>query len=900
MSAKLVREATTARFIIVQHECECKQAILDCNCTYSRRLTHYTTWRLSQHNNHSIRRVGIMPSHLTRQVFRRIIANEPIIYRGCLRRQGYSSTAYSNNGRRLYLARDASYPAARRYEQRRTLFGLGGMFRQKAPRDTREANYDPGIEKMMEYAKMKRLEARLPPVEDVAHAIRLFSRHKSPKRNGNGTPMEDTQAQLVLQNLRYCLETREQTKFESNISADDLAKLAQIAISKPRQVSPAHMELAKILYEELSSSQNSRHARHSTEAYVRSLTWSGRTEEARELILKNAFVASVDSSEVAANKEQIDDVIAAEEGADDKPRMGLWNQILAGFSQEGNEEELLRTLAVMKKQGVDYKIGTATILLDFYIAKQDPVAVKQFWSDCQSIFSNANGDHSKRAIKAYNTTVSQVLTWCLASGNLPLGHEVVKDVMTSNPSKPIWDAVLVWGAGTKKSVEEIGRMLDVMQNSNETITEESEWRIPDSATVNSLVRYAISQNDPYMAERFIGLGRDRGIQPDAETFILQMDYRLSVNDVDGALVAYKHLQAQDLSTNSDVNAVNRLVVALCTSQRHDFETIMSVVADLSDREARFDPITVSTLSVLHLNRDEIHDVIDLLNTHSFGYSSAERASIRQSLVDYCLDSRTTTTRAWDTYTILRSIFDEMAREQRTSIMLNFFAHERADMAVNVFNHMRHHSRHDTMPNDKTYVSAFLGCAKLGDLESLEVVHNQLKLDYNVSQTTYCRNALIIAYSVCDRPRAALDYWDDIVASREGPTYNSIHIALRACEKSAFGDIKAQEIWARLRKNNVELDQSMWASYIAALAGNGDNELARTVLEEAEQKGEVEVDAFLLGSFLDASPGQMKQADIEMWAEERYPEVWRVLKEDIGWVVEESRMKKVKIDRTVTP
>lgn len=443
-------------------------------------------------------------------------------------------------------------------------------------------------------------------------------------------------------------------------------------------------------------------------------------------------------------------------------------------------------------------------------------------------------------------------------------------------------------------------MLDVMQNSNETIADESEWRVPDSATINALVRYAISQNDPYMAERFIGLGREHDIQPDAETFILQMDYRLSVSDVDGALVAYKHLQAQDLSTNSDVKAVNRLIVALCTSQRHDFETIMSVVADLSDREASFDAMTVSTLSVLHLNRDEIHDVIDLLNTYSFGYSSVERASIRQNLVDYCLDSRTTTTRAWDTYTILRSIFDEIAREQRTQIMLNFFARERADMAVNVFNHMRHHSRHDTIPNDQTYVSAFLGCAKLGDLESLEVVHNQLKLDYNVTQTTYCLNALIIAYSVCEMPRAALDYWDDIVASREGPTYNSIHIALRACEKSPFGDIKAQEIWARLRKNNVELDQSMWASYIAALAGNGDNELARSVLEEAEQNGEVEVDAFLLGSFLDASPGQLKQADIEMWAKERYPEVWRVLEEEIGWTVDDSRMRKVKIDRTVTP
>jgi hypothetical protein len=776
------------------------------------------------------------------------------------------------------------------------------MFRPKAPRDTREANYDPGIEKMMEYAKMKRLEARLPPVEDVAHAIRLFSKHKSSKRKG--TPMEDTQAQLVLQSLRYCLETPETASHKSNISIPDLAKLAQTVAKKPRQMSQDHLDLAKILYDELSVSGSQNQARSGTEAYVRSLTWLGRSHEARELLLQSHYVTDVEPSEAEAETAQEDNAFIVEDENDiettDTRNLGMWNQILAGFSREGDEVELLRTLAIMKEQGVDYKLGTATKVLDFYVTKQDPVAVKEHWRECHSIFSKDHGSHSKRGLKPYNSAVSRVLTWCLASGNLALGHEVVKDAMASNPSKAIWDAVLVWGAGTKKSVEEIGRMLDIMQASNETIPDESEWRVPDSATINALVRYAISQNDPYMAERFIGLGREHDIQPDAETFILQMDYRLSVNDVDGALVAYKHLQAQDLSTNSDVKAVNRLIVALCTSQRHDFETIMSVVADLSDREASFDAMTVSTLSVLHLNRDEIHDVIDLLNTYSFGYSSAERASIRQNLVDYCLDSRTTTTRAWDTYTILRSIFDEIAREQRTQIMLNFFARERADMAVNVFNHMRHHSRHDTIPNDQTYVSAFLGCAKLGDLESLEVVHNQLKLDYNVTQTTYCLNALIIAYSVCEMPRAALDYWDDIVASREGPTYNSIHIALRACEKSPFGDIKAQEIWARLRKNNVELDQSMWASYIAALAGNGDNELARSVLEEAEQNGELEVDAFLLGSFLDASPGQLKQADIEMWAKERYPEIWRVLEEEVGWTVDDSRMRKVKIDRTVTP
>jgi hypothetical protein len=776
------------------------------------------------------------------------------------------------------------------------------MFRQRAPRDTREANYDPGIEKMMEYSKMKRLQARLPPVEEVARALSLFANQKRSSRPRK--PMEDTHAQLVLQSLRYCLGEKNSSDGPQgvlSIPPSTLAKLTQCAKREPRQVSQAHLDLAETLYQVLSVARigTPRHALYGFDLYIRSLTWSGRSREALELMQNGQPAMDVSSDAVPDQDAQQEDVSTMEEtDSNDLSRSYLWNIILDGSSREADEELLIRTLDVMNEQGVAHNLTTARTLLGFYIAKQDPPAVKQHWTECQRMFSESH--HSTGVLSTYQDSVWQILTWCLQSGNLTLGHEVVKDVMSTNPSKSIWDAVLVWGAGTKKSVDEIGRMLNVMQESNESIPDESEWRIPDSATINALVRYAISQNDPYMAERFIALGRDRGIEPDAETFVLQIDYRLSVNDVDGALVAYKHLQAQDLSSYSDVKAVNRLIVALCTSQRHDFETIMSVVADLADREASFEPMTVSTLSVLHLNRDEIHDVIDLLNTHSFGYSSADRASIRQSLVDYCLDSRTTTTRAWDTYTILRSIFDEMAREQRTEIMLNFFAHERADMAVNVFNHMRHHTRTDTMPNDETYVSAFLGCAKLGDLESLEVVHNQLKLDYNVTQTTYCRNALIIAYSLCDKPRAALDFWDDIVASREGPSYNSIHIALRACEKSAFGDIKAQEIWSRLRKNNVELDHSMWASYIAALAGNGDNELARSVLEEAEQNGELEVDAFILGSLLDASPGQLKQADIEMWAEERYPEVWKVLKEDIGWDVDEGRMRKVKIDRTVTP
>ena len=108
------------------------------------------------------------------------------------------------------------------------------MFRQKAPRDSKEANYEPGIEKMMEYAKRERMQARLPPVEDVAHAIKRFAGHLRPKKTKKATTIEDTQAQLVLQSLRYCLDAqRSHTDDENHVAAQtslqsaDLKKLAK-------------------------------------------------------------------------------------------------------------------------------------------------------------------------------------------------------------------------------------------------------------------------------------------------------------------------------------------------------------------------------------------------------------------------------------------------------------------------------------------------------------------------------------------------------------------------------------------------------------------------------------------------------------------------------------------------
>ena len=841
-----------------------------------------------------------MPSHLTRQVFRRLLASEPIVHQDCIRRQAIrpecSLTASTKLVRRS--TPHNAYPLLIR-QQRRTLFSLG-MFRRPSRGDAREADLDPGMQTMMDYAKMERMRARLPPVEDVAHALNRFFDAKTKQKPG----IQDTQAQLVVQSLRYCLDAQKLESGQGSIVPTSvLARVAQ-TWSQPwtKPMSGSHVELAEIMDQILSKSTPA-DAYKGLQAYVTSLCRVGKTTQARELVLRREAgsvgnMASTIPPVVEVEDLGRDESASEELGSLDAKGVALWKRILSGFVRENNEAEVLTTLDMMEVRGIDVPRAASITMLKFHANRNDLEGLKHWWSLHQQ-----RAPHADRTRKASDlidgSAIARLLRWCLERKELAFGHEIVRDVMRTSPPKPVWDATFVWAAGTKKSVDEIDRMLTVMESSNESIADRAQWRVPDIATINNLVEFAISRNDPYMAERFISMGKDRSIEPDAKTYVLQMDYRLSVEDIDGALIAYKNLQAMDLSSNEDVPTVNRLVVALCTSKRHDFDTIMNVAADLSDRRVRFEPLTVSTLSILHLSRDEIHDVIDLLNTHSFHYSSAERDSIRDTIIAYCTDPVTSTSRSWDAYTILRNIFDETPRSQRTELMLDFFNRNRPDMAVHVFNHMRAHSRADTMPTTDTYVSAFLGSAKLRDLESLEVLHNQLKLDYNINMSTYLYNALIVSYSACDQSRDALAFWDEIVASKEGPTYNSIHCALRACEKSPFGDVKAQDIWARLRRNNVELDQGMWASYIAALAGNGDNELAFSRLEEAVDAEEVEVDAFLLGSVFSAAPGQVKQEEIEVWAKDRYPDVWREV-ERLGIEVGENDMKSVRIDRSVTP
>jgi len=206
-------------------------------------------------------------------------------------------------------------------------------------------------------------------------------------------------------------------------------------------------------------------------------------------------------------------------------------------------------------------------------------------------------------------------------------------------------------------------------------------------------------------------------------------------------------------------------------------------------------------------------------------------------------------------------------------MHEFFARKRSDMATHVFGHMRQSPFPHRRPTTGTYTQCLEGIAKSADNNSLEIVHNMLKLDSEVEPDTRLHNALMMAYSACGQSDRSLGFWDDIVYSREGPTYDSICIALRACQLTPFGERHARDIWGRLQRFEIEVTKEIYEAYVAVLARQGLVTESTELLGKMEDEVGCKPDAISLGVLYNASPGSVKKAQVEEWIKANYPGAW---------------------------
>ncbi|KAL6707584.1 hypothetical protein ACN47E_003933 [Coniothyrium glycines] len=795
-----------------------------------------------------------MPSHLTRIVFRRIIANEPILSHGN-RCRAVSPRFSTRNGFQLSPQ-----------SQRRTFFSL---FKQE--RKLKDFQMPAGLEKMGMLSKALQYSHRPPKSKDIAAAFLAFFAQRK------GT-FEEFHLRHAHRSLKYLLENPRddgEPWFTKKELENVIVKLLDTA-RLPDTAGQLHIAFGRTILDVLEGKVKAKEdkdtAQDPSDIYddakvssllIRLLSRCGAPVEARDIVT-DKFVYDAQA-----------DVVQR------RFTLSQWSTVLKGIARENNAEIMSETCEILKTHGIPLTRSMQKVLVTFYGEQKDLDKAKYWYT--QPVV-NSTGDP---ATDPSGSTSSALLRACALCGDLTYGHEVVADLLKDDmPEKTSWDAVFLWSAAIGKGVDEVDRMMNVLVRRNDEARQKDPTIAlirPDIDTINALVEFSMSKQDHYSAERYIHLGEKRGIVPDEKTYSLQMQYRISVGDLDGARAAYFNLQGNFTGAEDSVAAINRLIQALCASKQQHFDELMAMVDDLQEHKAIFAPETIAALTILHLRRGETHDAMDLLLVHSYQSSLEQRKVIRDALSAFILDPKSSTSDAWDGYQILRTLFVEATRDERLPLMEGFFRRERPDMACHVFFHMRKNLSDPHSANRDVYVAAFTGYARCADAESLELTHNQLRLDMNVDMDTRLRNSLMLAYAAVADNRKAMHFWREICESKEGPTYNSIAIVFRACEGTHGGAQNARTIWKRLVEQDVEIDKSIWLAYMCAIASNSSHDEAQALIENVEEEYGFTPDLQILGNWFNMTEDSERQEEVEAWIKQRYPKVWEEFSALEMWV-----------------
>lgn len=454
-----------------------------------------------------------------------------------------------------------------------------------------------------------------------------------------------------------------------------------------------------------------------------------------------------------------------------------------------------------------------------FFAGRDRVAETKHW------FSKPI-DQGGIQVQVYRSIASFAMRNSLQEWAMPLFVELGQ----SQPKKKYWDVLLQAILLTGKSLAELETMMSHMVDRNGELS-------PDVHTINGLLRVAVEKQDLALGEEILTLSAQRGISPNGETYLIALSLRLGSNDLVTAKGAYqqvRHLEPWSNESKPELfdefrQSANKYLVALCSQTSPDFKLILAVLESTEEDQIRLEPETVASLCLGFLENDQHFEVMDILSAHSFMYSEGEREVIQNAFVTFCLDSSTSTSRAWGGYQLLHQFFQDTSFELRVKLLGAFFERKRPDMASHVFGHMRAHRNKSYHPTIDTYIQCLEGFSQHPDTEGLDMVHNMLKMDTAAQPNTKLYTALMLAHTGCDRPLAALDYWNEITQSREGPSYASLEAVFWTLERKPGGCKKAREVWERIERMDLEVPPRVYNAYIGAIAGSGNEKEVRSLI-----------------------------------------------------------------------
>ncbi|ORY68786.1 pentatricopeptide repeat domain-containing protein [Pseudomassariella vexata] len=784
-----------------------------------------------------------MRSQLTRHVLRRLLAHHalvppcPVLARPTLRGYPVISRVTRSSQRRTFLE-----------------------FFRKPPRAPKDLEIDPGYEILVQYWNHKTEDLRLPSNEELVAAFREFCRHK---KMTSRQPLTATQVRILHNVLNHLCHP---SQLDGGLTVGDLRTAREVVLIVPRDDTDDHVKLSKFLFAKIrkmaqdkrrevrGTSKMTDEAEYAVDLAVllRALTQYGRSTEARQYLLD--FWAKV--------------------GRND-PNIGLgrtkalWIPVLRGLAQEGNETQLLEMLDAMEQQaGLAYNPGAKEIVTTFYAQKNEFHKMKDW-------FTRPVVPEAPPTPKTY-----QEVFRCAVRNNhkpwaISLYQDVVNGLESLTDTKYFGESILLIYQG---AVILLGKGADHIEHMMTAYSDRHPFDPkyqPSIETINGLIETAVERNDAYLAERLVSLISKLGLKANRQTHSLQMEYRIRTNDLDGAFSAYRSLQNFD-GDRQDWPALNKLIRAMCTAPTPNHERVLDVVSHLEQDTAVLEAETVVAICMTFLKNDEHFEVIDTLSLHTVNFSQRERQMVCKSFVGYCLETKNTTARVWDAYALLRQFFPDTQNEDRVKIMDSFFRRKRPDMACFVFGHMRQAKNPANRPTLDTYVQCFEGIGRCPDIESLKIVHNMLKMDTTVVPNTQLHNALMIAYAACEEDDRALDFWQEISNSVEGPSYNSLEIVFRIYQINHNGDKKAKALWEKMEKMEIDVPPKVYAAYAGAVAAHSNPDEAKKLLVEMEAKVNQEPDTMTLAVVYNRLANDEQKDDFEKWAQEEFPHIWTEL------------------------
>lgn len=211
--------------------------------------------------------------------------------------------------------------------------------------------------------------------------------------------------------------------------------------------------------------------------------------------------------------------------------------------------------------------------------------------------------------------------------------------------------------------------------------------------------------------------------------------------------------------------------------------------------------------------------------------------------------------------------------QRHAFMQKLVSHGRTDLGLELFHDMRHSDV--SQPSRETYAIMLSGCARTRDAQTLEHIHNALRLDSSIEPDSALFNSLMLAYNRCRLPEKALAIWEVLSESSRLPDAETASLALDACVRlPRYGLVRAREIWTFMEKNHMEPLSSSYAALLAVFASVGKWDGMMGLLERMDRN---KVSATVLGTAYNCMRRDRK-VEVEAWARANKPDVWEYLEQ----------------------